>query len=110
MLRAAHKHHKVIVTKLLCQRPQHLVIIVQCVYRQGELLTTSRGEEGGGGDSPVRKGRSSLRVRSSPSAKAMVDSFFMEFSRSCVVFTRHGMNVYVCSASMISVPPSWGSH
>ena len=32
--------------------------------------------------SPVRKGRSSLRVRSTPSASAMVDSFLMLFRRS----------------------------
>ena len=32
---------------------------------------------------PVRKGRSSLRVLSSPKARAMVDSFLMEWRRNC---------------------------
>lgn len=33
--------------------------------------------------SPVKNGNSSERVRSSPSANAIVDNFFIEFNRSC---------------------------
>ena len=37
---------------------------------------------------PVRKGISSLLVLSTPKAKAIVDSFLMEFSRNYKVFTK----------------------
>ena len=35
------------------------------------------------GCEPVRKGSSSVRVLSSPRARAMVESFLMEFKRNC---------------------------
>lgn len=41
---------------------------------------------------PVRNGRSSVRVLSTPRARAMVDSFLMLFSRNCAKTTS---NVYV---------------
>lgn len=36
---------------------------------------------------PVRKGRSSVRVLSTPNAKAIVDNFLMLFRRSCKIHT-----------------------
>lgn len=42
---------------------------------------------------PVRNGRSSVRVLSTPSAKAIVDSFLMLFSRNCMQ-EGHALGVY----------------
>ena len=73
-----------------------MVVWVHVIHKTGVYLWPS-GEEGSGNEHthtvsqsvsrclgrPVRKGSSSERVLSSPRAKAMVDSFLMEFSRSC---------------------------
>lgn len=52
--------------------------ILRCFTTNNHVGNTMRHN-----DIPVRKGISSARVRSTPSAKAIVDSFLIEFKRSC---------------------------
>ena len=51
---------------------------------------------------PVRKGISSLLVLSTPKAKAMVESFLMEFSRSYKMFTKSQISTKLAPRSLES--------